>query len=232
MKRFHFIAQSKGGVGKSLLMYLFALKHGNRKQVLFVDLDSSTESSKSQLSFIDADNFDMLSLSDDKDALVRDQLISYLEALSESRFEEVYFDMGAPESAQLPALIKYDLPMKEFAAELDFEMIFHIVVAAGTAYKPCVNYLTQMMQTLGADFKIIVWKSITSFRKFPELAQELEDNCKKLKLPFRQFGDFEPNSELGGKILDGARLGLALSSYQPGARMKLRAQLQMHFDHD
>lgn len=232
MKKFHFIAQSKGGVGKSLLMYLFALKYGHKKDTLFVDLDSSTESSKSQLSFIDPDHFDMVSLSDDKEALVRDQLVSYLEELSLSQFQQVYFDMGAPESAQLPALIKYDLPMKEFADELGFEMIFHVVVAAGTAYKPSVNYLTQMMQTVGADFKIIVWKSITSFRKFPELADELEANCQKLGLEFRQFGDFEPNSELGGKILDGARLGLSLKDYQPGARMKLRGQLQLHFNHE
>jgi hypothetical protein len=217
VKKFHFIAQSKGGVGKSLLMYLFALKYGHKKDTLFVDLDSSTESSKSQLSFIDPDQFDTVSLSDDKEALVRDQLVSYLEELSLSKFQQVYFDMGAPESAQLPALIKYDLPMKEFA---------------GTAYKPSVNYLTQMMQTVGADFKIIVWKSITSFRKFPELADELEANCQKLGLEFRQFGDFEPNSELGGKILDGARLGLSLKDYQPGARMKLRGQLQLHFNHE
>lgn len=232
MKKFHLIAQSKGGVGKSLLMYLFALKHGHNKDTLFVDLDSSTESSKSQLSFIDPDNFDMVSLSDDKEALVRDQLVSYLEELSLSRFEQVYFDMGAPESAQLPALIKYDLPMKEFADELDFEMIFHIVIAAGTAYKPSVNYLTQMIQTAGADFKIIVWKSITSFRKFPELADELEANCQKLGLPLRQFGDFEPNSDLGGKILDGARLGYGLQDYQNGPRMKLKGQLQTHLRHD
>ena len=232
MKTFHFIAQSKGGVGKSLLMYLFALKYGHHDGILFVDLDSSTESSKNQLSFISADNFDMVSLSDDKEALVRDQLISYLETISVSRFEQVYFDMGAPESAQLPALIKYDLPMKAFADELGFEMIFHVVIAAGSAYKPSVNFLTQMIQAAGADFKIIVWKSITSFRKFPELADELEANCKKLGLEFRQFGDFEPNSDLGARILDGARLGLALDDYQPGARMKLRGQLQMHFNHE
>ena len=232
MKKFHFIAQSKGGVGKSLLMYLFALKYGHNHDTLFVDLDSSTESSKNQLSFIDPDNFDMVSLSDDKEALIRDQLISYLEIVSVSRFEQVYFDMGSPESAQLPALIKYDLPMKEFADELGFEMIFHIVIAAGTAYKPSVNYLTQMIQTVGADFKIIVWKSITSFRKFPELADELEANCRKLKLEFRQFGDFEPGSNLGALILDGARLGYGLKDYQPGVRMKLRGQLRMHFNHE
>jgi cellulose biosynthesis protein BcsQ len=232
MKKFHFITQSKGGVGKSLLMYLFALKYGHKKDSLFVDLDSSTESSKSQLSFIDPDNFDMVSLSDEKEALVRDQLVSYLEELSLSSFQEVYFDMGAPESAQLPALIRYDLPMKEFADELGFEMVFHVVIAGGTAYKPSVSYLTQLVQTTAADFKIIVWKSITSFRKFPELSDELEANCRKMNLEFRQFGDFEPESELGGKILDGARLGFGLKDYQTGPRMKLKAQLQMHFSHE
>jgi cellulose biosynthesis protein BcsQ len=51
MKKIHFIAQAKGGVGKSLLMYLFALKFGHDSSIFFVDLDSSTESSKRQLKF-------------------------------------------------------------------------------------------------------------------------------------------------------------------------------------
>ena len=41
MKKLHFISQAKGSVGKSLLMYLFALKNYQDRSCLFVDLDSS-----------------------------------------------------------------------------------------------------------------------------------------------------------------------------------------------
>ncbi|MCF0057159.1 hypothetical protein [Dyadobacter sp. CY356] len=226
MKKFHFIAQSKGGVGKSLLMYLFALKYGDKKDILFVDLDSSTESSKKQLSFIDRDNFDVVSLNDDRDVLVRDLLVGYLEEASESRYEQVYFDLGSPESAQLPSLIRYDLPMKEFADESGFEMIFHVVIGGGTAYQSSVNYLEQIRAAVGNDFKIIVWKSITSFRGFASLVLDLEERCVKAGLRLRQFGDFEPRTAQGGEILDGARLGWGLENYSRGTRLKLKGQLQ------
>lgn len=228
MKKFHFIAQSKGGVGKSLLMYLFALKYEHKKDILFVDLDSSTESSKKQLAFIDRDNFDIVSLNDDRDVLVRDLLIGYLEEASKSRYEEVYFDLGSPESAQLPFLIRDDIPMKEFADELGFEMIFHIVIGGGTAYEASVKYLEQIRAAGGSDFKIIVWKSITSFRNFAKLARELDGRCERTGLPLRQFGDFVPTTAQGGQILDGARLGWGLENYSPGARFSLKRDLQIH----
>ncbi|TKT92656.1 hypothetical protein [Dyadobacter frigoris] len=227
MKKFNFITQSKGGVGKSLLMYLFALKYGHKKDILFVDLDSSTESSKKQLSFIDRDNFDMVSLNDDRDVLVRDLLVGYLEEVSESRYETVYFDLGSPESAQLPFLIRDDIPMKEFADDSGFEMIFHVVIGGGPAYQSSVNYLEQIRAAVGDDFKIIVWKSITSFRGFGVLAQELEERCAKAGLTLRQFGDFVPTTAQGGQILDGARLGWGLDNYSRGTRFSLKRQLQI-----
>jgi hypothetical protein len=226
MKKIHFIAQAKGGVGKSLLMYLFALKFGHDSSIFFVDLDSSTESSKRQLKFLPDSNMDVVNLSDDKDVLVRDRLISYLEQVSDSAFDQFFFDLGSPESAQLPALLRYDLPMKEFADELGLEIIFHIVIGGGSAYVASGRYLDQIRDIAGTDFKINVWKSATSFRKFPALAKELENNCQAFGLPLHKFGDFEPLSELGGKILDGARLGYSLKDYGPGPRIRLRAELQ------
>jgi len=40
------------------------------------------------------------------------------------------------------------------------------------------------------------------------------------------FGDFEPESELGGKILDGARQGFELKDHTTGHKARLRAELQ------
>jgi hypothetical protein len=225
MKKIHFIAQAKGGVGKSLLMYLFALKFGHDPSVYFIDLDSSTQTSKNQLKFLPASNMDVVQLSNDKDVLVRDRLISYLELVSVSAFDQFFFDLGSPESAQLPALLRYDLPMKEFADELGLEIIFHIVMAGGSAYVPSGQYLDQLRE-VAKDFQINVFKSATSFRKYPELSEELEKYCKKAGFPLYKFGDFEPESELGGKILDGARQGFELKDHTTGPKLRLRAELQ------
>ncbi|HEV7382425.1 MAG TPA: hypothetical protein VGN64_21665 [Dyadobacter sp.] len=225
MKKIHFIAQAKGGVGKSLLMYLFALKFGHDPSVYFIDLDSSTQTSKNQLKFLAASNMEVVQLSNDKDVLVRDRLISYLELVSVSEFDQFFFDLGSPESAQLPALLRYDVPMKEFADMLGLEMIFHIVMAGGSAYVPSGQYLDQIGE-VAKDFQINVWKSVTSFRKYPELSKELEAYCQTANYPLYKFGDFEPESDLGGQILDGARRGFKLSDHQIGAMLRLRNELQ------
>ncbi|HEV7378470.1 MAG TPA: hypothetical protein VGN64_01645 [Dyadobacter sp.] len=224
MKQIHFIAQAKGGVGKSLLMYLFALKFGHDPSVYFVDLDSSTHTSKNQLRFIPQTNMEVLPLNNDKDVLVRDRLISYLDLVSNSSFDQFFFDLGSPESAQLPALLRYDLPMKEFADMLNLEMIFHIVMAGGSAYVPSGQYLDQIGE-VAKDFQINVWKSVTSFRKYPELSKELEAYCQTANYPLYKFGDFEPESDLGGQILDGARRGFTLSDHQIGPMLRLRNEL-------
>lgn len=181
MKKLHFIAQAKRGVGKSLLMYLFALKNHHKPDCFFVDLDSSTHTTKRQLHFVDEKQFDFLSLIDEKGFLIRDNLISYLEAFAASRFNEIYFDMGAPESEQLLSLIEYDIPMKAFMDALDYQVSFHIVIGGGGAYNASIEYLLRMVDLVKTDFEIIVWQSIATFRKFPHLTQELIDPSLYLK---------------------------------------------------
>jgi hypothetical protein len=108
---------------------------------------------------------------------------------------------------------------------LGLEMIFHIVMAGGSAYVPSGQYLDQIGE-VAKDFQINVWKSVTSFRKYPELSKELEAYCQTANYPLYKFGDFEPESDLGGQILDGARRGFKLSDHQIGAMLRLRNELQ------
>lgn len=53
MKTYNFNLQSKGGVGKSMLTYLQALKNESNFAVAFIDLDNSTKTSISQLKFLE-----------------------------------------------------------------------------------------------------------------------------------------------------------------------------------
>ena len=227
MKQLHFIVQAKGGVGKSMLTYLLALAKENDAQSLFVDVDSSTQTSTRQLKFLGENRMETLSLLNEKEVLVRDNLVSYLESIVNLPFNNVYFDFGAPESEQVPALIDRDLPLKEFMEELGFNAHFHIVIGGGGAYKSSVDYMKKLLKSLNGDFDVTIWKSITTFNNFQNLADELTENCKKMKFPLRQFADFDPSSNLGNQILDGVRRGL--SEYQTGAKLKLKKELSENF---
>lgn len=230
MKQLHFIVQSKGGVGKSMLTYLFGLaKSDDNNQSLFVDVDSSTQTSTRQLKFLGENRMETLSLLNEKEVLVRDNLVTYLESMVHVPFNNIYFDFGAPESEQLPALIERDLPLQEFMEELGLVANFHLVIGGGGAYLSSVQFMQRLLKSLNGNFNVTVWSSITTFSKFPTLAEELKENCDKMRLPLRQFADFDPSSNLGSQILDGIRKGYSLSDYQTGARLRLKKELSENF---
>lgn len=230
-RKFNLILQAKGGVGKSLHTYLRALSEKD-KTSLFVDLDSSTQTSTRQLAFLGEDRLETVSLIDNRDMLVRDIFVGYIESLMEAPYNEIYFDFGAPESEQFPALISRDLDFEEWCEEVEAEAIFHIVIGGGGAYRPSVEYLQKMIEVLGGKFRILVWENVFSFRQFQKLSDELVANCATLGLEHLRFGDFEANSLLGSQILDGIRKGFPLDSYGPGARLRLKKEIRENFCHD
>ncbi|MGV3600025.1 MAG: hypothetical protein ACO1N1_02415 [Dyadobacter fermentans] len=226
-----FTLQSKGGVGKSLHTYCRALSVPEEHS-LFVDVDSSTQTSTRQLKFLGPERVETISLLDARDVLVRDKFLGYMESLSESNFSRIYMDFGAPESEQIPALIQRDIPFKEFCDELGFTVAFNIVIGGGGAYKASVDYLQKLVSVVDNKFETVVWENITSFNQFPALSKELAGNCKRMGLRYRRFGDFEPSTLLGGQVLDGIRKGFALSDYTPGARIRLKKELNENFGHE
>lgn len=229
MKELNFILQAKGGVGKSLLTYLLGIAKQNCNKSLFVDLDSSTGTSSRQLKFLGESRTETVSLLNEKEVLVRDNLVSYIESLVDTAFDKIYFDLGAPESEQFPALLEIDLPFKQFMDELDLRANFHVVVGGGGAYIPSVDYLQKLVIALRGEFEVTVWQSITTFKNFSNLSEELKRNCGLLGLRFRTFGDFDPSSNLGNQILDGVRKGYGTSDYQTGARIRLKKELNDNF---
>jgi hypothetical protein len=225
MKNLHFIIQSKGGVGKSCLSYLIALLEESNQKSLFIDIDSSTKTSTRQLQFLDDSRLETISLLDDRGVLIRDRLVSILEDLTDSPFTDIYFDFGAPESEQFPALIERDLLFKEFCDELDYKAFFHVVVAGGGAYPSSIKYLVKMLEVSQNQIPIIVWENKTSFRNLEKNSSDLKQNCERYKLKLKSFGDFEPTTLLGGQILNGISKGLGLNEYPIGAKMRLKKEL-------
>src|SRR5690606_10240541 len=149
MKTYYFNIQSKGGVGKSMLTYLQALKHEASESVMFVDLDSSTQSSMTQLDFISQKGrLIRTDIYDRNRKLDRERFIEVLEALNTQAADQFYIDFGAPESEQLPGLFTLDFTIEEFKEiekELKAKIIFNIVIAGGPAYEPSMLYLKKMV---------------------------------------------------------------------------------------
>jgi hypothetical protein len=230
MKKINFILNAKGGVGKSVLTYLLAINNFENKKTAFIDTDNSTQTSTKQLKFLESNRTETLSLLNENQVLIRDKLVSYLENLASSTFEEFFFDLGSPESEQMPALLERDIPFKEFLNALGFEAHFNIVIGGGGAYRPSIEYFQKLMKALKNEFEVTVWQNIYSFSNFPDLAEELEENCKRLNIRLREFGDFEPNSDLGSSILDGIRKGYGMQDYTFGPKLKLSMELRVNFN--
>ena len=230
-RRFHFILQAKGGVGKSLYTYLRALTEADSSS-LFVDVDSSTKTSLRQLTFLGEQRLESLSLIDKREVLVRDIFVGYIESLADSPFQEIFMDFGAPESEQFPALIARDLDFKTWCDELGFQAVFHIIMAAGGAYRSCGEYLEKMVAVLNGQFEVIAWENLNTFKQYPSLSGELAARCRYMDIQHRQFGDFDANSLLGIQILDGIRNGYNLAQYGPGARIRLKKELRENFNYE
>ncbi len=211
-KKFNFIIQAKGGVGKSFLTYLIAVKHEDDGSRTFIDVDSSTKTSTAQLRFLaeKEQRLAEIDLLDSYRKIVRDRLFDSIQQLSSLSNAVFYLDFGAPESEQVPALLTLDLDQdefKEFEQYLGVEFIFHVVVAGGTAYTSCVEYLMKIYKAVGNVFPIMVWINANTFQNFPQQRDECLSVAKKCRMTAEFFGDIEPNTDLASKIISNIERG-------------------------
>ncbi|HAK76516.1 MAG TPA: hypothetical protein DCM71_06330 [Runella sp.] len=229
MKQFHFILQAKGGVGKSFLVYLLALKHQSQPGTYFVDVDASTQTSSRQLAFLSGTGrIAALSMLDERQKITRDKLLFSLTDLSQLPFENCYLDFGAPESEQIPALFSVDFSTEqlyELAQHLQCQFIFDVVIAGNTSYFACTQYLQQMQQIIGNTFPICIWVNQYSFYKHPQLISEIQSYATQHQLQVNFFGDIDTSTQVGNQILKMVQLGHGLERYDFITSMKLKNEL-------
>lgn len=229
-KTIHFIIQSKGGVGKSFLTYLYALKNQENPATAFFDLDSSTETSERQLKFLkEKGRVYQVSLLDERRKIIRDRLLSSIKQIVEMEYQELFLDFGAPESEQLPALFSLDFSvtaLKKFEEKLDVKFIFHIVIAGNTAYLPTTEYLTTFHQTTGQNFSLIVHPNENTFFGFNHLLEEIKEYCSKNQLVYRPFGDIDTQTDTGNQIIKYVQNGIGLEDYDLLEQMKIESEFE------
>lgn len=233
MKTFEFNIQSKGGAGKSMLTYLQALKHEQDENALFVDLDSSTKTSVKQLRFIGLRKrvieVDML---DKIRKIEREKLFEVLESLNRMPFHHFYVDFGAPESEQLPGLFSIDYTMDEFcgfAEELNAEFRFNVVMAGGTAYRSCFDYLKRITELVDGRFPVTAFVNEYTFQHYEHLILEIKDFVDAtggLVESVRPFGDIHTDRNSGQQITDNVKEGKGIGDYRSfAARTIIRREL-------
>lgn len=233
MKTFEFNIQSKGGAGKSMLTYLQALKHEADEQTLFVDLDSSTKTSVRQLRFIGLRRrvieVDML---DRIRKIEREKLFEVLDTLHRMPFERYFVDFGAPESEQLPGLLSIDYTLDEFcgfARELDAQFRFNVVMAGGTAYRSCFEYLKRITEIVDGRFPITAFVNEFTFQHYGQLIDEIrrfaEATGGRIEA-VRPFGDIHLDRHSGQHITENVKEGRGLGDYRSfAARTIIRREL-------
>jgi hypothetical protein len=234
MKKFYFNIQAKGGAGKSMLTYLQALHEQGNHRSYFVDFDSSIKSSHQQLKFLQGKTpprFAMMSLLDINERLDRQLLFENLFELSQKDYDNFYLDFGAPESDQLPALFSKDYTTQEFkqvADELNAAFIFNIVIAGGSSYEPCTDYLQRVVTLINGTFEVNMYVNQTTFAGSPELIGELKafgnvqgNNIQSVK----QFGGFDVTTAPHKSILQKIREGKGMEAYAFIEKIKIQKEI-------
>jgi hypothetical protein len=233
MKHFHFNLQSKGGVGKSMLTYLLALKNEDNEQSYFGDVDSSVKSSSQQLKFLQGRTparFAAVNLLDARNKIDRQLLFDNLLFLSQKNYENFYLDFGAPESTEFPSLFSNDYTVEEFkqiADELNAAFIFNIVVAGGSSYEACTNYLQTIVELVKEFFPINIYINGATFINKENINEiyryaELNKNCIH---SIKHFGDFDNTTSPHKSILKKIEEGKGLSAYAFVERIKILKEI-------
>ena len=148
MKKVHLILQSKGGVGKSLLTWMFA-NHFKNDTVFFIDTDESTKTSSSRLNILVSEGKSIFfPILNDNKKLEREMFLTMFERISKLKHETVFVDFGAPESEEFRKLLEFEIDTESLVSELkriNIELVLLIVVAGRDAFQSCMKYFNSMV---------------------------------------------------------------------------------------
>jgi hypothetical protein len=234
MKTFHLIMQAKGGVGKSMLTYFYALQMENDASSLFIDTDNSTKTSDRQLAFLRGrpeKRLAKLSLFADKAKQDRMMLVSSILELAKLPYTSYFLDFGAPESEQFPPMVQVDTSatlLKKVEQKVQGDFVFHIVIGGNTAFKSSLEYLIQIIEVLEGKFQIVVHPNQFSFIGPARAEQQtfLENFCQQNNLHLVPFGNIDPESSVGKQIVHYAQQGKGLDDFDFFERLLIDEQIE------
>ena len=151
-KLVQFICQSKGGVGKSVLTYLMALKYPNAD---ILDMDDATKTTMRQLAFRHPQHVSFLN---DFNTIDRGMFNNFIENVAEAEEEHIICDLGASVSEQLPYYFK-DVDATSVSSMLDeigLSLSLICVVGGSDIFSSTMNYLQELVLAVSGAFPVIV----------------------------------------------------------------------------
>ena len=148
----------------------------------------------------------------------RQLLVKSVVDLAKLDYQQYFLDFGAPESEQFPALLQQDISvsaLKRVEQHTKSQFVFHVVIGGNTAFKPCMEYLAQLVAVLEGQFQIIAHPNEYSFvgPATPEQQALLEKFSQENHLGLIPFGNIDSQSGVGRQIIHYAQLGKGLGDY-------------------
>lgn len=152
-KKIQLVCQSKGGAGKSVFTYMAATKYPEWQ---IFDMDDSTTTTMKNLAFRKPVHISFLN---EQKSIDRGKFTSFIETVSGKDFVGNYLcDLGGSTSQQLPTYIKHigAENLKEVLDSFDIELELICVMAGGSIFSACYNYLVDLAETVDKQFNITV----------------------------------------------------------------------------
>lgn len=207
MKKVNLIIQSKGGVGKSLLVWFIAQLEKD-KPTAFIDLDESTLTTANRLGKIVGENrvrhFKILN---ENKKLEREKILNLFEVIASTKTSTWYIDFGAPESEEFKRLLSFDIeaePLVEELKSIGIELNLLIVIAGRDALVSCLNYYQSIKSLAGEalSFYALVNEGTFGGIEAVTIGKKALQQAGIKFLPFGGLGDSESGKEIIQLITD------------------------------
>jgi hypothetical protein len=202
MKKVHLILQSKGGVGKSLLMWFIAQIEKENNSI-FIDLDESTETSATRLgSVVGAGRVRHFKILNENKKLEREKILNLFEVIAETKTENWFIDFGASESEEFRRLLEFDISAQSLITELksmNIELQIYVIIAGRDTLITCLKYYNALKTVLKDDVFYLALMNEGTFGGIESIEQGKE-NLKNAEIDFKCFGGIG-ESESGKDII-------------------------------
>lgn len=180
-KRLNLILQSKGGVGKSTLMYVLALKY-NRPNVVFIDLDNESKSSATHLDkFTNCSSFNLIDAK--TKSIKRSMLDKFIgNFLSQDDFTDCFCDFGASSSEQFSNYLTDTGSLQILKELIDTNLIelnIFSVITGGISFNASAQYIKELALNLNG---------VGNFYLFQNQYEEYAPSQNKILREFEKTG--------------------------------------------
>lgn len=172
-KKIQFVCQSKGGAGKSVFTYLAANKY---PEAMIFDMDDATKTTMKQLAYRSPTS---ISFFNETESIDRGKFTAFIETVANKDFQGDYIcDLGGATSQQLPTYLKFIGAgnLKEVLDSFDIELEIICIMAGGSIFSSCYNFLIELSENVNNQFKIIV-----ALNEFMPLTKDQTDYFNQYK---------------------------------------------------